>query len=199
MIFEISCSADLACDQKKQRSFHGGPAVFYTLVGPVWGSISLPSLRHRGRSQKEPSTKFKTQSKNAPLKNQRFQFWRWLLKTATQGLVQVWKKRCMENQRFQSRGMYQNFATSSMHVKAEQTNSLIQSSVVCIWLAFILLQNSRRRGSLGNALPKHLCDWCLITEGGGCRCEQGRHFKTSQRHEGRPLVFSLHLHVSKVT
>ena len=56
-----------------------------------------------------------------------------------------------------------------MHVKAEQTNSLIQSSVVCIWLAFILLQNSRRRGSLGNALPKHLCDWCLIAEGGGWR------------------------------
>ena len=63
--------------------------------------------------------------------------------------------------------MYQNFATSSMHVKAEQTNSLIQSSVVCIWLAFTLLQNGRRRGSLGNALPKHLCDWCLIAEGVG--------------------------------
>ena len=168
----------------------GGPAVFYTLVGPVWGTIWLPSLRHRGRSQKEPPTKFKTQSKNAPLKNQRFQFWRWLLKTATQGLVQVWKKRCMENQRFQSRGMYQNFATSSMHVKAEQTNSLIQSSVVCIWLAFILLQNSRRRGGSGNALPKHLCDWCLITEGGGCRCEQGRRFRVSLRHEERPLVLS---------
>ena len=77
-----------------------------------------------------------------------------------------------------------------MHVKAEQTNSLIQSSVVCIRLAFILLQNSRGRGSLGNALPKHLCDWCLITEGGGCRCEQGRRFRVSLRHEERPLVLS---------
>ena len=85
--------------------------------------------------------------------------------------------------------MYQNFATSSMHVKAEQTNSLIQSSVVCIWLAFTLLQNGRRRGSLGNALPKHLCDWCLITEGGGCRCEQGRRFRVSLRYEERSLVF----------
>ena len=168
---EIRCSADLACLQKTAELPWGGPAFLSTLVGPVWGTIWLPSLRHRGRSQSEPPTKLKTQSKNAPLKNQRFQFWRWLLKTAiSQGLVQNGKKRCMENQRFQSRGMYQNFATSSMHVKAEQTNSLIQSSVVCIWLAFTLLQNGRRRGSLGNALPKHLCDWCLITERGGCRC-----------------------------
>ena len=85
--------------------------------------------------------------------------------------------------------MYQKFATSSMHVKAEQTKSLIQSSVVCVWLAFILLQSNRRRGSLGNALPKHLCDWHLITEGGGCRCEQGRRFRVSLRHEERSLDF----------
>ena len=32
MIFEISCSADLACDQKKQRSFHGG----VQLSSPPW-------------------------------------------------------------------------------------------------------------------------------------------------------------------
>ena len=69
----------------------GGPAFFSTLVGPGWGTIWLPSLRHRGRSQSEPPTKLKTQSKSAPLKNQRFQFWRWLLKTAPQGLVQVGK------------------------------------------------------------------------------------------------------------
>ena len=100
MIFEISCSADLACDQKNSGASMGGPAFFSTLLGPGWGTIWLPSLRHRGRSQREPPKKFKTQSKNAPLKNQRFQFWRWLLKTATQGVVQVEKKCCIENQRF---------------------------------------------------------------------------------------------------
>ena len=33
MIFEISCSADLACDQKNSGASMGGPAVFSTLVG----------------------------------------------------------------------------------------------------------------------------------------------------------------------
>ena len=94
MIFEISCSADLACDQKNSgASMGGGPAVFSTLVGPGWGTIWLPSLRHRGRFQREPPTKFKTQPKNVTLKNQRFQFWRWLLKTAIlQGLVSSLEK-----------------------------------------------------------------------------------------------------------
>ena len=33
MIFEISCSADLACDQKNSGASMGGPAFFSTLVG----------------------------------------------------------------------------------------------------------------------------------------------------------------------
>ena len=70
---------------EKTAELPWGVQLFSTSVGPVWGTIWLPSLRHRGRSQSEPPTKLKTQSKNAPLKNQRFQFWRWLLKTATQG------------------------------------------------------------------------------------------------------------------
>ena len=69
----------------------GGPAVFSTLVGPGWGTIWLPSLRHRGRSQREPPTKFKTQPKNVTLKNQRFQSWRWLLKTARRGWFKLGK------------------------------------------------------------------------------------------------------------
>ena len=86
--------------------------------------------------------------------------------------------------------MYQNFVTSSMHVKAEQTNSLIHSSVICIWLALLFfLQNGRSRGSVGNALPKHLSDWCLIAEGGGWRCEQGCRFKIPLRREERSQFF----------
>ena len=36
MIFEISCSADLACDQKNSGASMGGPAFFSTLVGQAW-------------------------------------------------------------------------------------------------------------------------------------------------------------------
>ena len=42
MIFEISCSADLACDQKNSGASMGGPVFFSTLVGPGWGTGAVP-------------------------------------------------------------------------------------------------------------------------------------------------------------
>ena len=119
----------------------GGPAVFSTLVGPGWGTIWLPSLRHRGRFQREPPTKFKTQPKNVTLKNQRFQFWRWLLKTATQG--SSWAKTLHRKSKILIKGDVSKFRYFQ---HACQSGPKINHS----------------RSIHLSALPKHLGGWCLI-------------------------------------
>ena len=86
--------------------------------------------------------------------------------------------------------MYQNFVASSSMSKQSRPINLSTRALFAFGLHCTSLQNGGRCGIFGNALPKHLCDWCLITEGGGCRCEQGRRFRVSLRHEERPLVLS---------
>ena len=149
----------------------GGPAFFSTLLGPGWGTIWLPSLRHTGRSQREPLPKFKTQPKNVTLKNQRFQSRRW----------------------------YQNFVASSMHVKAEQTNSLIHSSVVCIWLALHFLAEWQTPRYLRKRFTQTLVRLVFDCRMGWMKVEQGRRFKIPARREERSLDFLLVRHISKVT
>ena len=154
----------------------GGPVVFSTLVGPAWGTIWLPSLSHRGRSQREPPTKFKTQPKKVPMKNQRFQFWR----------------------------LYPNFATSSMHVKVDRSFITADQFAYplnrCLQLTCISL--SRRRADAAVAWKRFT--QTLVRLVFDCRKEVNKGVSKNivrifPRCKERSSVFQLDLHISKVT
>ena len=154
----------------------GGPVVFSTLVGSAWGTIWLPSLSHRGRSQREPPTKFKTQPKKVPIKNQRFQFWR----------------------------LYPNFATSSMHVKVDRSFITADQFAYrlnrCLQLTCISL--FRRRADAAVAWKRFT--QTLVRLVFDCRREVDEGVSKNfvwitPRCEERSPVFQLDLHISKVT
>ena len=63
--------------------------------------------------------------------------------------------------------MYQNFVTSSSMSKQSRPIHLSTRALFAFGLHCTSLQNGGRCGIFGNALPKHLCDWCLIAEGVG--------------------------------
>ena len=118
----------------------GGSSFLFHLAGARLGNnlASQPEAQGQIISEGAPNKIQNPTQKRHPEKS-KISILEVVTKNCYAGFGSSWEEHCTENQRFQSRGVNHNVATSSMHVKAEQTNSLIHSSVVRIWLAFHFL------------------------------------------------------------
>ena len=162
MIFEISCSAELACDQKKTAELPWGVQLSFP---PCWGQAGeqsgFPAWGTGVDLRGIPQQNSKPNPKTSPWKIKDFNL--------GGGIKILLLPECMSQR------------SRPIHLS---TRALFAIDSRCPFL-----QNGGRCGSVGNALPKHLRDWCLIAEGGGWRCEQGRRFKITLRREERSQFF----------
>ena len=89
MIFEISCSADLACDQKNSGASMGGSSFLFHLGGASLGNNLASQLEPQGQISGINSNSSQSRLKNTTIQNPRFQSRRWYLFFVMRLWVQV--------------------------------------------------------------------------------------------------------------